>query len=146
MVDKITPDRRSANMAQIRSTNTKPELWVRSTLHRAGYRFRVHGRGLPGKPDIVFSAKRKVIFVHGCFWHQHESPTCRDSRRPRSNGSYWNAKLEKNVERDARNAQQLKELGWEVLTVWECELQSREAFRDKLMSFIGPQKSPLKRP
>lgn len=117
-------------MSRVRSGNTKQECVVRSLLHRAGYRFTVNGplnRTLPGKPDIVLPKYRTVIFVHGCFWHQH--PGCPAARIPKSSatGVDWEAKLEKNVNRDRRNARQLRKLGWRVLTVWECRIRKNPA-------------------
>ncbi|MDA3872700.1 MAG: DNA mismatch endonuclease Vsr, partial [Kiritimatiellae bacterium] len=113
-------------MSRIRSGNTKPELQVRSMLHRSGYRFTVNcplNRNLPGRPDIVLPKYRSVIFVHGCFWHQH--PGCKAARIPKSSASGvdWQSKLEKNVRRDRRNVRKLRQAGWQVLTVWECRLR-----------------------
>ena len=110
---------------------------VRRLLHQAGYRFRVHRRDLPGKPDIVFGRRRKVVFVHGCFWHQHVKAACLDGRRPKSNTGYWNQKLERNGERDRLNAGRLKAEGWEVFIVWECEVGDAESLMARLMSFLG---------
>jgi DNA mismatch endonuclease, patch repair protein len=120
-MDKLDAQRRSENMRRIRSKNTKPEVLLRSLLHNAGYRFRLHRKELPGKPDIVFVGRRKVIFVHGCFWHQHSE--CREGRLPGTRQEYWRPKLVRNVERHAAVVEQLRMLGWDVLTVWECELQ-----------------------
>lgn len=119
-MDSFTKQQRSACMARIRSTNTQPELTVRRALHAAGYRFRLHRRDLPGKPDIVLPRHRLAIFVHGCFWHGH---TCKDGRRPRSNEGYWNPKLDRNLARDARRRQELSELGWKAVTVWACTVK-----------------------
>ena len=113
-------------------------MLVRRLLHRAGYRYRLHGKKLPGKPDIVFSARRKVIFVHGCFWHQHDASACLDGRRPKSNTGYWHPKLARNVERDAEHVECLKQAGWTVLTVWECEVKDEDALASRLASFLGP--------
>jgi DNA mismatch endonuclease (patch repair protein) len=101
-------------MSRIRSRDTKPEMIVRRLLHAAGYRYRLHTKDLPGKPDVVFKRRRKVVFVHGCFWHQHDREDCLDGRRPKSNTSYWHAKLERNVERDQEHIRRLHELGWQV--------------------------------
>lgn len=136
MADKITAERRSENMRRIRAQNSKPELLVRKLLHNAGYRYRLHGKTLPGKPDIVFSARRKVIFVHGCFWHQHDAVECLDGRRPKSNTGYWNSKLARNVERDALQVERLKAAGWTVLVVWECETQDLPTLVTKLTAFL----------
>src|SRR5579885_1709787 len=102
MADKLSSDRRSKNMAAIRSINTRPEICVRKMLFRLGYRYRLHARDLPGKPDIVFRRRRKVIFVNGCFWHQHPNSACADARRPKSNVSYWEPKLDRITQRDRR--------------------------------------------
>lgn len=114
-----TPDR-SAQMSLIRSTNTKPEILVRRTLHSLGYRFRLHVRNLPGTPDIVLPKYRMVIQVKGCFWHGHN---CRGGRKPKSNLEYWIPKLESNSQRDKQNERRLRRLGWSVYTVWECQLR-----------------------
>jgi len=109
---------RSENMRRIHGKNTVPELTVRRLLYRLGYRYRLHRSDLPGKPDIVFAKRRKVIFVHGCFWHAH---SCRKAHQPQTNQSYWTPKLERNVERDLKNEAALSSLGWESLVVWECQ-------------------------
>lgn len=108
-------------MRRIQGKNTKPEIFLRSQLHRAGFRFRVHRKDLPGTPDIVFPSRRKVIFVHGCFWHQHS--LCREGRMPTTRQEYWKPKLERNVARDAATTDRLRGLGWGVLVVWECRLE-----------------------
>lgn len=121
MKDLLTKRKRSWNMAQIKCSDTKPERWLRSSLHRAGYRFIINGpknRGLPGKPDIVLPKHRTVIFVNGCFWHQHKG--CREGRKPLSNQEYWNRKLDRNVARDIANR---REAGWKVVVFWECEIE-----------------------
>jgi DNA mismatch endonuclease (patch repair protein) len=122
MVDTISPKRRSWNMSRIRGKNTKPELVLRSLLHRAGFRFRLHSKDLPGRPDIVLPRYRTAIFVHGCFWHRHDG--CRNATMPSTRQEFWSEKLGKNVERDTRNRAALDALGWKVCVVWECELQS----------------------
>jgi DNA mismatch endonuclease (patch repair protein) len=108
-------------MSRIRSCDTKPEMLLRSLLHRMGFRFRVHRKELPGRPDIVLPKYHTVILVHGCFWHQH--PGCIEATRPKSNTEYWKTKLEGNVVRDTRNRSALIESGWQVIRVWECELE-----------------------
>lgn len=120
-MDKLSAQRRSDNMRRIQGKNTKPEIFLRSQLHRAGFRFRVHRKDLPGTPDIVFPSRRKVIFVHGCFWHQHS--LCREGRMPTTRQEYWKPKLERNVARDAATTDRLRGLGWGVLVVWECRLE-----------------------
>ena len=134
MVDKISPERRSANMRAIRNSNTKPELAVRRLAHRLGYRFRLHRKELPGKPDIVFPGKNSVIFVHGCFWHMHN---CAYVRVPKSNLSYWHAKLLRNRDRDQENVEALRKLGWRVLTIWECETSELGTLEVTLRTFLG---------
>jgi DNA mismatch endonuclease (patch repair protein) len=124
-------------MAKIRSGHTKPEMVVRGLLHRLGYRYRIHGKQLRGKPDLVFAGRRRVIFVHGCFWHQHESAACLDGRKPKSNTNYWHPKLARNVERDAQNVAALEADGWRVLTVWECEVGDEQVLSERLKSFLG---------
>ena len=106
-------------MRRIRSKGMKPEMMVRRLVHGLGYRYRLHGGKLPGRPDLVFAKRRKVIFVHGCFWHQHKN--CAISRLPKSNQDYWLPKMERNKMRDAQNKVQLRKLGWKCLVVWECE-------------------------
>ena len=127
-------------MQAIRSKDTKPELRVRRILHAMGYRFRVHLKDLAGKPDIAFTRRRKIIFVHGCFWHGHQAEGCPDGSRPRSNTGYWNPKLDRNAQRDRENAAALEGAGWNVLTVWACETLDEAALRDRLVAFLG---SPL---
>lgn len=134
-LDKLTPDRRSANMKKIRSKDTKPELLVRSIAHSMGYRYRLHAKDLPGKPDLVFRRRRKVIFVHGCFWHQHVN--CREGRVPSSRTTYWAEKLSRNQERDRIQVENLKRSGWNVLTVWECGLTDLDSLKQTLLDFLG---------
>ena len=130
MADTVTPAQRSRIMAQVKGKNTKPELSVRSLLHRLGYRFRLHRKDLPGSPDIVLPRHRKVIFVHGCFWHGHES--CRRGTRPISNVDFWNAKIDRNIERDRLARHSLEEAGWQVITVWQCELKDLSMLQSRL--------------
>ncbi len=119
MTDLLSPEHRSWNMSRIRGKDTAPERRVRSVLHRAGYRFRLHLKTLPGHPDIVLPKYRTVVLVHGCFWHRHKG--CRFAYTPKSRVAFWNAKFQANVDRDHRNARELRRLGWKVVTVWECE-------------------------
>ena len=119
MADFVTPEKRSKIMRGVKQKDTKPEIIVRQALHARGYRFRLHRKDLPGKPDIVLPKHGLAIFVHGCFWHQHRG--CKDGRLPASNESYWLPKLARNVERDAEKAAALEEAGWRVVTIWECE-------------------------
>lgn len=134
-MDKLTPERRSANMRAIRSKHMKPEVIVRKTAHALGYRFRLHRRNLPGKPDLAFIGKRKAIFVNGCFWHQHGE--CREGRVPSSNTDYWVPKLTKNKERDARNLELLRNAGWDTLVIWECETGNKDALAERLRTFLS---------
>lgn len=124
-------------MAAIKSKDMKPELAVRRLVYALGYRYRIHCRDLVGKPDIVLRQRRKVIFVHGCFWHQHAKEKCLDGRRPKSNVDYWNPKLEGNVARDKRNRAALKKAGWDVLVIWDCETQSQN-IKSRIEKFLGP--------
>jgi len=135
MADTITPTRRSANMARIRSKDMKPELVVRRLVHSLGYRYRLHRNDLPGKPDLVLGPRRKVIFVHGCFWHQHAG--CREGRIPKSNQTYWQPKLARNVERDQRVQRELAEAGWTVIVVWECEISDLDTLKERISGFLG---------
>ena len=133
MADTISKAERSALMAKIRGTNTKPEVLVPSALHREGFRFRLYTRGLPGRPDIVLPKHGVVIFVHGCFWHRHG---CSLSSEPRTRRKFWNEKFARNVARDARNARALRRLGWRVLTVWECALRSKSSRERAIASLV----------
>ncbi len=134
MADKLTPARRSANMRAIRSTGTKPEMLVRQLAHALGYRFRLHRKDLPGKPDLVFPSRRKVIFVHGCFWHQHAE--CREGRMPGSNQDYWRPKLERNQQRDAAHIENLRKTGWDVMVIWECQTRDQDQLRHGIEDFL----------
>lgn len=120
MADFMSPEQRSAHMAKIRSKDTKPEIMLRRLLHRDGLRYRLHDRRLPGKPDLVFAGRKKVIFVNGCFWHGHDCPV--GSRLPKSNTQFWLDKRRRNHERDALQRTQLVQQGWGYLDVWECEI------------------------
>ena len=122
-------------MRAVRSYDTKPELFVRRSLHKLGYRFRLHRKDLPGKPDLVFPSRRKVIFVHGCFWHGHDCK--RGGRVPKNNRDYWIAKIEKNRVRDKSNLKELKRLGWKAKVIWECELQKPEIAIRSAVRFLG---------
>lgn len=125
-------------MSSVRSKHTKPELVVRSMLHAMGYRFRLHRRDLPGRPDIVFPSRHKVIEVRGCFWHRHPDPTCPNAVLPRTRTEFWSAKLAANVERDERNVRLLTDLGWGSLILWECQLADPVALAKRLADFLGP--------
>jgi DNA mismatch endonuclease, patch repair protein len=137
MVDKLTPKERSKNMGKIRSKDTSPELIVRKLTHSLGYRFRLHRKDLPGKPDLVFPGKKKVIFVHGCFWHQHQDPECKIARIPKSRTDYWIPKLHRNAERDMQHQKDLKKKGWTSLVVWECDCSSPERMTELIEGFLS---------
>lgn len=134
-MDRISQTQRSAVMARVASKNTKPEIMVRRVAHSLGFRFRLHVPTLPGKPDLVFSRLKKVIFVNGCFWHAHQ---CQHGRRlPQTNRDYWIAKRRRNSARDRGSVRKLHALGWDVMTVWECELASADQLRQMLVKFLG---------
>ena len=135
MPDIVSKQKRSWMMSRVRDRDTKPEKLVRSTLHNMGFRFRLHKRDLPGKPDIVFPGRKKAIFVHGCFWHQHEG--CPRSARPASNQSFWDSKLDENTKRDIRQIEQLWNLDWEILIIWECETEKKSILLPKLSQFLN---------
>lgn len=132
------PEARRRIMAAIRGRDTKPEVAVRRMLHALGYRYRLHRRGLPGRPDLVFPSRRKAVLIHGCFWHQHPSPGCRAATTPRVRQGYWGPKLARNVQRDGENLEALAAAGWDVAVVWECELAEPEAVAARLTGFLGP--------
>lgn len=121
-------------MSAVRSKDTLPEMLVRRMAHGMGYRYRLHVRDLAGKPDLVFPKYRKVIFVHGCFWHGHH---CERGRRPSSNTAFWNTKLDRNLERDRLQQADLKDLGWDILIIWECETRNAMELRSRLRSFLS---------
>jgi DNA mismatch endonuclease (patch repair protein) len=129
-VDVKNPEQRSRNMAAIKGRHTKPELAVRRLLHSLGFRFRLHRKDLPGRPDIVLPRYKTVVLVHGCFWHQH--PGCRFARQPASRQEFWEQKLSRNVERDRENTEKLIALDWQVIVVWECDLKNANDLADRL--------------
>ncbi|ABQ68895.1 T/G mismatch-specific endonuclease [Rhizorhabdus wittichii RW1] len=137
MADILTSAERSERMARIRAKDTAPELRVRRLLHRFGYRFRLHRVDLPGCPDIVLPRHRTVIFVHGCFWHQHPDPACRRARLPKSRQDYWVPKLRRNAQRDAAHRISLERAGWRVLEIWECETSHLSKLEGTLRSVLG---------
>ena len=134
MADSFSSEQRSRLMARIKGKNTKPERIVRSLIHNMGYRFRLHSNNLPGKPDIVLPRHRKIVFVHGCFWHHHTK--CRKGCLPSTNMAFWENKIFSNVERDKKTRRKLKEHGWRVLIVWECELRKIDDVISKLELFL----------
>jgi DNA mismatch endonuclease (patch repair protein) len=134
-MDRISRAQRSKLMARVGSQDTQPEMAVRRLIFRLGYRYRVNVKGLPGTPDIVFARRRKVIFVHGCFWHSHAG--CGKARLPASNLDYWLPKLERTRERDAAVQRQLRQLGWRTLVVWECETAKAAALGRRICRFLG---------
>lgn len=139
-MDTISRTRRSWNMSRIKGKDTSPELIVRSVLHSMGYRFRLHVKTLPGRPDVVLPKWRTVIFVHGCFWHRHER--CKFAYTPKSRLEFWLKKFDENVTRDATQRAKLKAAGWKVRVVWECQTGDREALRKRLARmFVTPAKS-----
>jgi len=134
MVDRVSPKTRSSIMASVSSKNTGPELTIRKLLFSIGYRYKLHPRNLPGTPDIAFTKREKVIFVHGCFWHGHE---CKYGRLPKSRTEYWAEKIKTNRHRDKKNLRKLHDLGWQALVIWQCQLKN-ENLKDVLIDFLGP--------
>jgi DNA mismatch endonuclease (patch repair protein) len=135
MADRISSAQRSENMRRIKSANTDPEMVIRRVVHSMGYRYRLHRKELPGKPDLVFGSRRKVIFVHGCFWHQHRD--CSAGRIPSSNIEYWGPKLRRNTERDQAARSALEASGWQVLVIWGCEARDDDSMRRRLSEFLS---------
>ncbi|MFC3285988.1 very short patch repair endonuclease [Litchfieldella rifensis] len=133
-MDTVSRSRRSQIMARVRAKDTKPEMHVRRLIHGMGYRYRLHARDLPGRPDLVFRSRRRVIFVHGCFWHRH--PGCSHARIPKSRTEFWRTKLEGNRRRDVMNRIELRRLGWRSLVIWECQLKDEDDLRRKIRSFL----------
>jgi len=143
MPDILSPTERSRRMSLIRSKDTKPELVVRKAVWAAGYRYRLHRKGLPGRPDLIFPALRTVIFIHGCYWHAH---SCQKGRIPGQNSGFWQAKFTSNKARDTRNARRLRAAGWSVLTVWECSLSTTKARHPtlrRLLKALGARRERL---
>lgn len=134
-MDSVSPEKRSWVMAQVKGRNTRPEKAVRSLLHFMGYRFRLHRKDLPGKPDIVLPKHNAVIFVHGCYWHRHDCPN--GKRIPKSRLDFWLPKLEGNQERDIQNQSLLREQGWKVFVVWECMLKDEKTLMESLRTFFS---------
>jgi DNA mismatch endonuclease (patch repair protein) len=137
MADTLTCEQRSNRMALIRAKDTGPEMTVRRLIHGLGYRYRLHGRRVPGKPDLVFAKRKKVIFVHGCFWHRHPDNACKLARMPKSRLDFWVPKLERNRRRDEQVRNELAQQGWQSLTIWECQLVDIAAVSEQVRSFLG---------
>lgn len=135
-MDTLTPAQRSERMTRVRGKGSKAELLVRSLVHRMAYRYRLHGAKLPGRPDLVFPGRRKVIFVHGCFWHRHPDPDCKLARMPKSRQDFWGPKLEGNRARDLRQIAELQALGWSVLEIWECQLRDTSFLENEIRTFL----------
>ncbi len=133
--DPLSSEQRSERMSRVRGKNTKPELWVRRIVWSLGFRYRLHSARLPGRPDIVFTRLKKVIFIHGCFWHQHQG--CRHYRMPQSRLGFWLPKLEGNAERDRLNQKALRKLGWSYLVIWECQLRDTLSVAKRINGFLN---------
>jgi len=131
----VTLPERSRIMRAVKSKDTKPERLVRSLLHQRGYRYRLHRADLPGRPDLAFPARKKVVFVNGCYWHGHDCR--RGARQPKANAEYWREKISRNRERDAANMDALNRLGWSAIVVWECELRAPDIAIERLLAFLG---------
>lgn len=142
-MDTRTPEQRRRIMQSVRQKNTGPEMAVRRAAHRLGYRYRLHV-AMPGKPDLVFPRRRRIVFVNGCFWHGHKG--CQKGAAPKSRQSYWLPKIRRNIERDAAVATALASEGWDVLTIWQCETLDSEALQARLRAFLGPPKNPIDKP
>ncbi|MHB8137988.1 MAG: very short patch repair endonuclease [Smithellaceae bacterium] len=137
MTDTLSPEERSKRMSLIRGKGSAPEMKLRCLVHKMGFRYRLHIKELPGKPDLVFPSRHAVIFMHGCFWHRHEK--CKLSRLPKSKLGFWKTKLEENIKRDVRNQRQLISLGWRILIVWECEITDTERVSAIVREFLREQ-------
>jgi DNA mismatch endonuclease (patch repair protein) len=137
MTDTLTRKERSFRMSCVKSRDTSPERVVRRMIHAMGFRYRLHEGGLPGRPDIVLPRHRKIVFVNGCFWHRHSAAGCKLSRLPKSRLEFWLPKLESNRLRDQRDMRRLRNAGWKILVVWECQLRHKERIENKLRFFLG---------
>ncbi len=135
MSDTLSKAERSERMSLVKNKDTKPEMAVRRMIYKLGYRYRLHGATLPGKPDLVFKSRKKVIFIHGCFWHRHEN--CKLARLPKSKLDFWLPKLEGNRERDKRNQKKLTEMGWEYLVIWECGVKEKDNLENQIINFLS---------
>jgi len=137
-MDTLDPKQRSERMSRIRGRDTGPEMTVRRLVHGMGYRYRLHRRDLPGCPDLVFATRRKVIFVHGCFWHRHADSRCKLARLPKSRLDFWETKLESNRKRDSVKQQELRAAGWDALVVWECQVNNKTSLAETIKAFLEP--------
>lgn len=135
MTDVFDKDKRSAIMSRVKGVDTKPEMIVRAMVHLMGYRYRLHRKDLPGKPDLVLPRHHKAVFVHGCFWHGHEH--CSRSKRPTTHTEFWDSKLDGNMQRDIRFQRELTRMGWDILVVWECETRKPELLKQTLERFLN---------
>ena len=135
MVDHVDAAKRSLIMASVHSKNTKPEMVVRKMVYQLGYRYRLYSDKLPGRPDLAFAGKRKAVFVHGCFWHRH--PDCRYATSPKTRVEFWKSKFQANVARDELTRRKLEQMGWKVLTVWQCELKDPDKLAERLNEFLA---------
>ncbi|MFB3784728.1 MAG: very short patch repair endonuclease [bacterium] len=135
MIDTLSEKERSERMSLVRGKDTKPEMVVRRLVHGLGYRYRLHDGKLPGKPDLVFASRKKVIFVHGCFWHRHGK--CKLARMPKSRLDFWHSKLEGNRRHDLKNQRLLKKMGWSYLIIWECELKEIKLIEERIVDFLS---------
>lgn len=142
MADVFTPEQRSRIMRQVKSKNTSAEIEVRRIVWRLGFRYRLHRHDLPGVPDLVFPMRKKIIFIHGCFWHGHEC--ARGNRIPKSNHEYWLAKVEKNKARDNANQESLQNKGWTIMIVWECALKNKATLSEEIRHFLLTNRTPDK--
>lgn len=136
-MDRVTKEKRSEIMSRIRGKNTSPELTIRKLVYSLGYRYRLYSKDLPGKPDLVFPGRKKVIFVHGCFWHYHG---CKKGQLPKSRLDYWLPKLEANKRRDEENSQELIKQGWKVLVLWQCEIKKTSVLKEAIINFLDSGK------
>jgi DNA mismatch endonuclease (patch repair protein) len=138
-MDHVTQEKRSWLMSRVSSKNTKPEIAVRRLLHSLGYRFRIHYKSLRGTPDIVFTKRKKIVFIHGCFWHGHDG--CRYAKLPASRTAFWAEKMARNRERDQQVYEALERQGWKLMIVWQCELKRKDELIEKLVKFLGMPKA-----
>ncbi|MCB9768069.1 MAG: DNA mismatch endonuclease Vsr [Candidatus Omnitrophica bacterium] len=132
--DPLSPEQRERTMRAVKSEDTGPELRVRKLIHSMGYRYSLHRKDLPGKPDIVLRSRKKIVFIHGCFWHGHHCPA--GSKKPKTNADYWERKIERNVQRDRRSQSALRRGGWSVAVVWECQTRNLEKLERRLRTFL----------